>query len=83
MVRRRCDPPEGLDRGSTSPSEPQTQEKCICEHLRKSLEDTQEEHLVDADEAGLSGFTLQSLRDFRSHIQNLNREEVELLMYVH
>ena len=32
---------------------------------------------------GLSGFTLRSLRDFRCPIQNLNRKEVELLMYVH
>ena len=29
MVQRRCNPPEGLDRGSTSPSEPRTQEKSI------------------------------------------------------
>ncbi len=29
MVRRRCNPPEGLGRGSASPPEPQTQEKGI------------------------------------------------------
>lgn len=49
------------------------------EIFRKILADTQEEHLRDADIAGLSYITLESLQHFRGHIRDKKFEDVHLL----
>lgn len=52
----------------------------IIDLLRSNLGNTGEEHLMDANKAGLSGVTLESLRVLRCRIEGLGKEEMDLLM---